>query len=95
MTKNQLELQNLQSETLQDLIHSLEINFPKELDVKDFYSEAQTTWAIPEIGLSSKIPNSRDELLGYVTTVTETPNIRLAYATVFEEIERRKSEKKS
>lgn len=86
-------LEQLETSTIKKLLKALEVSFPNELSLEDFYSEGQTTvftpWTIPEIGLSNKSSQSKTQLEQYVETITDTKSVRQAYATLFEIYEKR------
>lgn len=88
------DLKKIETNTLQKILEACEKSFPKELNLEEFYGEGQTTWSIPEIGIVYKNTKSKNDLLNFVETLTDTKNIRYAYATIFEEVENRKSESK-
>jgi len=91
----QLELKELSTSALQQILKACEIAFQKELKIEDFYSEGQTSWAIPDVGMRyQKTDTDNVYLKRYITTLTSESNTRLAYAKIYEEFESRGREKK-
>ncbi|MEK7550800.1 MAG: hypothetical protein AAB535_03395, partial [Patescibacteria group bacterium] len=95
MTK-QLNLPETPINVLQKILEACDKTFVTELGTQDFYTEGQTTWSIPEIGLvyeaaqTQEIKNSEKETLRQVLTdLTGEKNVRRAYAVVNETIESR------
>jgi murein DD-endopeptidase MepM/ murein hydrolase activator NlpD len=85
-----IDINNIETKTLQKILEACEKSFPKELSLEEFYGEGQTTWSIPEIGIVYKNTTSKKDLLNFVETLTDTKNIRQAYANIYEEVESRK-----
>jgi hypothetical protein len=84
---NQLQVKEIETETLKKLRAAFEETFKKELGIEDYYSPGQTTWAIPEIGLTYTSNQSNDELKNYVYEITDTKSFRQADAVLAEEVE--------
>lgn len=73
------DIKKINTDTLKKILEACERAFPKELGLEDYFGEAQNT-------------SGNQDLLNYVETLTDTKNIRLAYAKIFEEVESRTQE---
>lgn len=69
---------------LEEIIEACNKAFQIELNTEGFYGKGQTTWSIPEIGLVYKNTQSNEDLKNFVYEITETENIRQAYAKIYE-----------
>ncbi len=77
-------LEKIPVNVLQEIIEAMNISFQEELNTEDFYGKSKVNWSIPEIGIVYKNTRSIDDLRDFVFEITQTKNIRQAYAKIYE-----------
>lgn len=87
------DINKLNVETLKRILEACDKTFTTELGLKTT-DVGQIDWKISEIGFSYKKGDelSKKNFLIYLEKLTDTKNVRLAYAKIYEEVENRTKE---
>ncbi len=81
------DLDKIPVNILQEILEACNQSFQKELNTENSYGQGKTNWSIPEIGLIYKSTESKQELEKFVENLTDTTEIRQAYAKIYEKWE--------